>query len=146
MSTEQTFGTRLIGQTEKALNAILNRELEGTGVTEPQWVTLVLAVVDGGEAEPGQLVARVAGVLHISDHAAEALLGELAAGDLLDTSHSGGNVTVTDAGRALHTRVRGSASEITERLWGDVPGEDRAVAARVLATVLDRATAELARG
>lgn len=40
MSTEQTFGTRLIGQTEKALNAILNRELEGTGVTEPQWVTL----------------------------------------------------------------------------------------------------------
>jgi DNA-binding MarR family transcriptional regulator len=146
MSTMQTFGPQLIGQTEKALNAILDRELDGTGVTEPQWVTLVLAVMGGGEAERGQFVARVAGGLHISDHAAEALIGHLAARGLLDASHSGGHITVTDAGRALHTRVRGSVSGITERLWGDVPGEDRAVAARVLTTVLDGATRELARG
>ncbi len=146
MSTMQTFGPQLIGQTEKALNAILDRELDGTGVTEPQWVTLVLAVMGGGEAEHGQFVARVAGGLHISDHAAEDLIGHLAAGGLLGASERGGHITVTDAGRALHTRVRGSASEITERLWGDVPGEDRAVAARVLTTVLDRATAELASG
>jgi hypothetical protein len=36
------FGTPIIGQTEKALNAILARQLAGTGITEPQWVTLVI--------------------------------------------------------------------------------------------------------
>jgi hypothetical protein len=30
------FGTQVIGQTEKALNAILERQLAGTGLTEPQ--------------------------------------------------------------------------------------------------------------
>jgi hypothetical protein len=35
--------------------------------------------------------------------------------------------------------------EITGRLWGDLPAEELDVAARVLSTVLKRATAELAR-
>jgi hypothetical protein len=38
--------------------------------------------------------------LHISDHAAEALIDELAAGCLLATSQSGDHVNVTDGGKA----------------------------------------------
>ena len=42
------FGPRLIGETEKTLNALLCRLLAGTGLTEPQWVTLRLAdLLDG---------------------------------------------------------------------------------------------------
>lgn len=41
--TEIPFGPQLIGRTEKALNALLDRELSGTGLTEPQWVALTLA-------------------------------------------------------------------------------------------------------
>ena len=37
------FGPQLIGETEKTLNAILRRVLQGTGLSEPQWVTLRLA-------------------------------------------------------------------------------------------------------
>ena len=37
------FGPQLIGETEKTLNALLRRLLQGTGLTEPQWVTLRLA-------------------------------------------------------------------------------------------------------
>jgi hypothetical protein len=37
------FGPQLIGETEKTLNAILRRLLQGTGLSEPQWVTLRLA-------------------------------------------------------------------------------------------------------
>jgi hypothetical protein len=37
------FGSQLIGQTEKALVALLRRSLEGTGLSEPQWVTLRVA-------------------------------------------------------------------------------------------------------
>jgi hypothetical protein len=40
MSTISTLGPPLIGQTQNALNAILDRELAGTGLTERQWVTL----------------------------------------------------------------------------------------------------------
>ncbi|MCY1143299.1 hypothetical protein OWR29_35335 [Actinoplanes sp. Pm04-4] len=36
------FGAQLIGRTEKALNALLDQALQGTGLTEPQWVALTL--------------------------------------------------------------------------------------------------------
>jgi hypothetical protein len=47
MSAIPPFGAQLIGQTEKTLNAILFRLLDGTGLTEPQWIALVLACRDG---------------------------------------------------------------------------------------------------
>jgi hypothetical protein len=34
------FGPQLIGETEKTLDALLRQFLEGTGLTESQWVTL----------------------------------------------------------------------------------------------------------
>jgi hypothetical protein len=45
----------------------------------------------------------------------------------------------------LHAQIRGAATEITARLWGDLPADDLDAAGRVLATVLDRANAELAQ-
>jgi hypothetical protein len=71
--------------TEKALNAILNRQLAGTGLTEPQWVTLTLTVASGGTLDRDELVARVAGVLKVSEAEAQAtqrLWGDLPADDL----------------------------------------------------------------
>lgn len=44
MPGPQPFSPRLIGQTEKAMNALLDRELGGTGIAEPESVTLVPAV------------------------------------------------------------------------------------------------------
>ena len=45
---------RVIGETEKTLNALLGRLLAGTGVTEPQWVILSVAVASGGSVTPQQ--------------------------------------------------------------------------------------------
>ena len=42
MSSHPPFSTQVIGQAEKTLNAILQRQLAGTGLTEPQWITLTL--------------------------------------------------------------------------------------------------------
>jgi hypothetical protein len=72
MSTTPTFGTPILGQTEKALNAILDRQLAGTGLTEPQWVTLTLTIAGGGTVDHDQLVGRVAGVLKVSEAEAQA--------------------------------------------------------------------------
>jgi DNA-binding MarR family transcriptional regulator len=147
MSTTPTFGPPLIGQTEKALNAILDRQLAGTGITEPQWVTLTLTVAGSGSADRGQLIGRVVAALKVRDAEAEILIAELAAAQLLQASGGDASrVEVTDAGRQLHGRIRAQVSETTERLWSDLPAEDLGTAGRVLSTVLARANAELARG
>jgi haloalkane dehalogenase len=145
MSDAPTFSAPLIGQTEKTLNAILDRLLAGTGLTEPQWVTLSVTVMSGGTVDYDQLTAQVAGALKVSDAEARARLAELATARLVQL-HDGdaSPVTLTDAGQQLFGRVRGSVTETTERLWGDLPADDLATAGRVLNTILGRANAELA--
>ena len=144
-TTTHTFGTALIGQTEKALNAILDRQLAGTGITEPQWVTLTLTVVGGGTVDRAELIRRVAAATRFSPAAVAERITELtAAGLLRDGGDRGdGQVQVTDEGQARWTRVRTAIGPITQGLWGDLPAEDLAAAGRVLGIVLDRANAVL---
>jgi DNA-binding MarR family transcriptional regulator len=145
MSTGPTFGTQIIGQTEKALNAILARLLAGTGLTEPQWVTLTITVVGGGTVDRDELIGRVAGALKVSEAQAQARITELAAAQLVDAPNGEGSpVKVTDAGQRLYAQIRTAVTTITERLWGDLPAEELATTARVLSVILERANAELA--
>lgn len=146
MSPTPTFGTQIIGQTEKALKAILDRQLAGTGLSEPQWVMLTIAVMSAGSVDRAQLVSRITSALKISDADAQAQIDDLAAAQVLEVPEADGSpVSVTDAARQLHGRIRTAIAEITQRLWGDVPADDLATAGRVLGIVLDRANAELAR-
>jgi hypothetical protein len=140
------FGPQLIGQTEKTLNLILARLLAGTGVSEPQWVTLAVAATAGETDDRDALAGRVAGALHISGGEAASRIGELLDAQLLEVSDGDGSVVLSDAGRQLRARVGGAVAETTGRLWGDLPVEDLATAGRVLATILVRANAELASG
>jgi hypothetical protein len=145
MSTIPTFGTPVIGQTEKALNAILDRHLAGTGLTEPPWVPLTLTVASGGTVDRDQLIGRVAGVLKVSEAEALAHITELAAAQLLQAPDgAGAPVKLTDAGQQLHGQIRNAVTQITQRLWGALPADDLATAGRVLSTILARANAELA--
>jgi hypothetical protein len=145
MPTYPSLSTRVIGQTEKSLNAILNRQLAGTGLTEPQWVILTLAVTSGGTVERDQFARQVAGALKIGEAEAQARIDEMVAAQQLQPSSEGSAVTVTDAARQLHGRIRTVVTDITERLWGDLPAEDLATAGRVLSIITERANAELAR-
>jgi hypothetical protein len=145
--TSPTFSAPVLGQAEKALNAILDRQLSGTGLTEHQWITLTLTVGSAGAdgtVERDQLVSRVAGGLKVSETDAQARVAELAAAQLLQAPDGEGpTVTVTEAGQRLHRQIGGAVTQITQRLWGDLPAEDLATAGRVLSTVLARANAEL---
>jgi len=136
--------TQLIGQTEKTMNAILDRLLAGA-VSEPQWVTLVLIAGSGGTADHGEFTSRVAHALKIDRQAAAYQIGQLAAkGLVLTAPEAGSAVTLTEAGQQLLGRIRKQTGEVTERLWGDLPAADLDVAGRVLSTVLERAEADLA--
>ncbi len=147
MSTAPTFSARLLGQTEKAANAILDRLLAEPGLTEPQWVALTLGVASGGTVERDEFVNRVSGALKIGEARAQSLLAELAVAQLLDVPDDGhAPPKVTDAGQQVYGTIRVRVGEVTDRLWGDVPAEDLATAGRVLSTVLERANAELSTG
>lgn len=145
MSTNATFSTALVGQVETAFGAILDRELSGTGLSAPGWIVLTVALAGGGAAERARVVRQVAGARKISEAEVQAYIDELAAEGLL-IGPGEERVTLTDAGRRLHGEIRTAVAEITQRLWGDLPAEELATAARVLSTVLARANEELSRG
>jgi hypothetical protein len=140
-----TFSTRVIGQAEKTLNAILGRQLVETGLTEPQWVILTLAVTDGGTADRDRFTGMVADTLKISEADAQALIADMVAAQRLQITGAGSAVTVTGAAQQLYSQIRATIAGITQRLWGDLPAEDLATAGRVLAIITERANAELAR-
>jgi hypothetical protein len=135
------FGPPLIGQTEKALNAILLRELEGTEVSEPGWVLLRLASAAGGRLGRQELVEQAGAVSKFAREDAEVEVGRLVWAELL--ARDGDELLVTTAARELQERVQVAVVAITGSLWGDLPEDDLATAGRVLGTVLSRANAEL---
>jgi DNA-binding MarR family transcriptional regulator len=134
------FGPRLIGQTEKTLNAILDRFLAGTGVTEPQWVALNVIIIGETTTENADLEQITRALKTTATEAALALAG------LTDRGYAtteAGVLTVTDSGRAFHARIQQRTAALTDRLWGDISADDRRTTAAVLNTVLERATGEL---
>ena len=146
MPTYPSFTPRVIGQAEKTLNAILDRQLAGTDLTEPQWVILTLAVTSDGTPGQEAFTRMAADALKISETEARALIGDLVAAQRLRIAGEPPAVTVTGAARQLHSRISAAIADLTQRLWADLPAEDLATAGRVLVIITDRANAELARG
>jgi DNA-binding MarR family transcriptional regulator len=138
--TAPVFDQRLIGQTEKTMNVLLERILAGTGLSEPEWVTLVLSASGESPAQRDELTGRVAGGLKVERATAASHVHALISKGLLDDA-PGSAVALTEAGRQLLDDVRAQTSAITQRLWGDLPDADLRVAGRVLQTVLERAEA-----
>jgi hypothetical protein len=129
------FGPQLIGETEKTLGALLRQFLEGTGLTEPQWVTLRLAdLLDGGVDAHG-LAAAVADRAQFPN--AADLINELTSRDLLN------NGRLTPAGRSLIATVQSTITTETTPIWDHLPEDDVAAATRVLNEVVTRARAVL---
>jgi hypothetical protein len=122
--TAPAFGPPLIGQTEKALNTILVRELEGSGLSASDWV----------------LLKRLGGAEGVGPEDSRAIDALVEAGFL---DRSGTGIAVTTKAREFQARIGARIGEITARLWGDLPEADLATAGRVLETALSRANAEL---
>jgi hypothetical protein len=131
------FGPQLIGETEKTLNALLRRFLHGTGLTEPQWVTLRVADLLGGSVDGDGLAAAVADRAQFPD--AAALVGGLTDRGLLEDGQ------LTSTGRELTTAVQATIRTETAPIWDTLPADDVAAATRVLDEVILRARAVLER-
>jgi DNA-binding MarR family transcriptional regulator len=135
------FGTRLIGQTEKTLNAILNRLLAGSDLTEPQWVALIVTL-EAGDTSRAAAERRIATTLKIPSASGAALLAGLIEQGLVEPAGPN-SVRATRTGREFHHGIRRQVDEITTRIWDDIPNDERRTAAAVLNTTLQRANAAL---
>ena len=131
------FGPVLLGQTEKTLQALLRRALAGTGLTEPQWVTLRLANMLDGQADHAGLIAVVADRAKFTD-AADIVDGLVERGLVADGQP-------TDAGRNLVADVLAASERANGSLWRELPADDVEAATRVLNEVLRRARTLAAR-
>jgi hypothetical protein len=129
------FGPQLIGETEKTLNALLLRHLNGE-LTEPQWVTLRVAHILDGTADHDGLVAAVADRAHFAD--AAQLVDDLTQRGLLDDGR------LTSEGRELLKRLQASISDDASALFDDLAPDDVAATERVLNKLLSRARVVLA--
>lgn len=129
------FGPQLIGETEKTLNALLRRYLAGTGLTEPQWVTLRLAHLLDGSVDADGLTAAVADRAHLLD--APDLVGALTSRGLLDDGR------LTAAGRELIAAVQATITSETAPIWDDLPADDVGATTRVLNEITTRSRALL---
>jgi hypothetical protein len=130
------FGPQLIGETEKTLKAVLERSLEGTGLTEPHWVTLRIALNTDGNVDGDGLAAAVADRAHFAN--AADLVADLTARGLLKEGR------LTQKARDVMASVQAKTSAETAPIWEGLPAEDVAATTRVLNEVLTRARAMLA--
>lgn len=139
--TTTEFGPSLIGQTEKALDAILARELKGAELSASGWVLLRLMATAGGRTALRDLIERAAAVSKFVPEDTEVEIGRLVWAELL--AREGDELVLTASARELQDRVGSAVAETTARLWGDLPEAELAMAGQVLRTVLGRANAEL---
>lgn len=133
----------IVGQAEKAHNAVLDRVLAGTTLDERQWITLQLALsLDGGSAA-ADLVARVASKAKYLPATVESAIDALVRAGLLERSPDE-RVSVTPDGSALVGKLRMKVAGYIGRAYGQISRDDLVTAARVLTTITATLSKELA--
>ena len=139
-ASDLPFGAQLIGRTEKSLGALLNGILVGSGLSEPQYVSLRVCADRSGEPR-AEVIAQLAAAFRKGENHAAELIESLGGAGMIDTDQADA-IQLTPAGHDLHARLVADTEALTERLWGDLPSDELAVAARVLNAVLRRAANE----
>ena len=125
------FGPVLVGQTEKTLQALLCHTLAGTGLSEPEWVTLRLATMVDGQVDRTGLISVVADRAKFGD--ATAIVEALTERGLVVDGQP------TNAGREVVSAVLAASEASAGVVWRDLPTDDVEAATRVLNEVLRRA-------
>ncbi|WP_026414485.1 MarR family winged helix-turn-helix transcriptional regulator [Actinomadura oligospora] len=137
-TTAPALNGQVIGRAHYATRAVLERRLEGLGLTFQQG--LVLNALAAGDKDRDQVIDLLASSLKIARTDAEAVVDSVLEAGLVDPS--GG--ALTEAGRSVQAEIGAETVKIVSRLYAGLPADELAVAARVLTTLTERANAELA--
>lgn len=138
--------TRDIGQAERAMGALLERQIEGARLSFVEWTALVHLDV-AGPLTPDELVRRQVNGRVASEAEARAAAEGLLSRGLIALADGGDTpLVLTDAGEAVYRPVRRTVGSITDGLYGDLPPGDLEATHRTLAEIKRRADARLAAG
>ncbi|GCD96664.1 MarR family winged helix-turn-helix transcriptional regulator [Embleya hyalina] len=137
---------RALALAHYAGRALLERVLARHGITFHQSVTLRVVAVADGPVGRDTLVGEVTGSLKEAESVVRGVVEELVAAKLVEADPADvARLRLTDAGRRSYDTTSVESAEISARVYADIPPEDLAAAGRVLATIAERANAELAR-
>lgn len=131
--------TRYIGEAERTLQALLQRQLQKAGLSFPQWVALT--ILSGAPLTREGLAQAIADARLVLPGREMSVVDDLVAEDFVVL---GQNLAITRKGLDLFQPLRENVRGITSGLLADVSGDDLTVTRRVLETVTSRA-AELLR-
>jgi len=138
-----SLNPQIVGVTERALGALMDRVLGRTGGTFNQWLVLNLTTRSGGEIETARFVAAAVDARKVDPSEPLAAIAELVAEGLVEEL-PGERIRLTESGQARYAAIRATIDDITGRVWGGIPADDLAVAGRVMTTLTTNANAELA--
>ena len=134
---------QVIGQTQHAIQAVLDTVLVETETSFHQWVLIRQVALSGGSIARADLVDALTDGLKIETAVAVGVLDEVVGLGLVDAL--GDAVVLTETGHDRYERIASAGAQITVRLYGDLPPEDLETTRRVLTIIRERANAELAR-
>ena len=141
--TTAALNGQVIGQTQHAIQAVLDSVLVDTGTSFHQWVLIRQVALDGGSEARADLVDALTDGLKIETATAIGVLEQVVELGLADATDD--TVALTAAGTERYERIAAAGAAITVRLYGDLPPEDLETTRRVLTIVRERANVELAR-
>ena len=139
--TGQDIGT-VFAATSRVFEVVLARN----GVTFGGWLVMNALDQHDGPLSEAELARRL--LPSPGEPSAAVAMRVLAATGLVtltgpEDDAAGPVAALTEAGAARVAAIRAGIREVAGRLYGDIPADDLATARRVLATVTERANAEL---
>ena len=111
--------SRTLGPAERALRALLDRELARERLSFPEWTVLVFtrsSPLTSDEIARRQLAGFVVADASETREAVDALI---CAGLL--TQHTDARLSQTERGRRVFSDIGETVEKMTEALWGDLP-------------------------
>lgn len=132
--------TRDLGEAERSVRAVLQTRLNRTGLSFPEWTTLVTLDVGGPLTRTEVIERQVAGQV-ASAVDAEAAIDRLVADGLLADELE---LRLTGAGEATYRPIRQDVNRLTQTIFGDLPAGDLEATQRTLQVIASRARQVLA--
>lgn len=133
--------TQSVGSAERSMRALLERHLQGAGLSFPAWTVLVFTNASPLSFE--QIAQR-----QISGHVVSGVADARQAIDKLIetglvTSNESDMLIHTEKGSAIFKGLSGKVKDITQSLYGDLPGADLDATHRTLLEIAKRANSLL---
>jgi hypothetical protein len=140
--------SREIGETENVLRALLSEVLANTPVrTYLAYLGMSILTAAPAGMPRNQLARQVARSARVPGEETAVVVDNLEVTGLIVNLPGQSDVMIpSDRGAAAMQAIRSEVAKVSQRVYEGIPEDDLVIAKRTLATIHERASAEVARG